>query len=67
MTRFKVHIKAKAVGQQFSDSFYAKIEAKDLPSAYAKAVTIAKSVEIIEQENFTPARKFWVYEIEEIL
>jgi hypothetical protein len=65
MTRFKVYIKAKASGQQFSDDFYTKIEAKDLPSAFAKAVTIAKTLDVVEKENFSNARSFWVYEVEE--
>lgn len=47
---FKVCYKAKT-GNGFIDWFYDRIEAKDLPSAFSKALGIAKTLEVLDAEN----------------
>jgi hypothetical protein len=60
---FKVSIQGKQDKVIFSDTFITTVEAKDLASAFAKAVSVAQTMEIIELEN-DGSRKFRVDRIE---
>jgi hypothetical protein len=60
---FKVWIYGKLDKEIFGDTFITTLEAKDLASAFAKAVSIAKAMEIIDNEN-SGNRKFLVNRIE---